>query len=237
MSECATMSVDPGELYVPIKDIRNSLSALPRSDEPKRVAEALASCEENFNLWQNTWLGTATTPTARPDRLWGDDGWIKVQEVLAEVAETIKLLKDADRASEEEQDHAKVGRNPIRRLFMWSHFKKPQVPSSESRSARDVALDIGQAIERLWIHSEIFYESLHGIPAHRQVSPARGRQISRSVLSRHGAIALYQACERSTTQCELDINVWRCRSMPLDPQNAPHPERKQMFFTIYLWNL
>ena len=218
------MSVDPGELYVPIKDIRDSLSALPRSDYSKPVADALASDEENFNSWQTLWLGTATNPTAGPESLWGDDGWIKVQEILAEMAETIKLLEHADRATEEEQDHAKVGRNPIRRLFTWSHFKKPQVPSSGSRCALDVALHIGQAIGRLRIHSELFFQSWHGIPAHRQVSPARGRQISRSVLSRHGAIALYQACQRSKGQCELDIDVWRCRSMPLNPQNTTHPE-------------
>ena len=142
---------------------------------------------------------------------------------------TIKLLEDAHKDTEVESDRAKIGRKSNWRVFTL-RLKKPQVSTSKSRSTLDVALELGQAIERLWIHSEIVFESLHGTPARNRGSPARDREISRSISVRHGAVALYQACYRSTTQCELDLDLLRDRSMPPDPQTTPYPASDTSIF-------
>ena len=38
---------------------------------------------------------------------------------------------------------------------------------------------------------------------------------------RREALALYQACQKSTTQCELDLDLLRDRAIPPDSQNTP----------------
>ena len=82
-----TMSVGPGELYVQIENIYNDLSTSSRLDDSKRVAEALVSSKRNFELWHNTWLGNASDPTARSERLWGKNGWVNIQDIFAEMEE------------------------------------------------------------------------------------------------------------------------------------------------------
>lgn len=93
---------------------------------------------------------------------------------------------------------------------------------SQSPSVLDLALEIGHTIERLGIHSELLFDPLHGIRADKHGSPTRGQQLSGSISVRQGAVALYQACQRSTTKCELDLDLLRDRSMDSDARNAPH---------------
>ena len=151
------------------------------------------------------------------------------------MAKTIKLLEDAHKDTEVESDRAKVGREPTWRPFMLGQLNKPQVLTSKSRSTLDVALELGQAIERLWIHSEILFDSLHDKSVRKHASPVRDREIIRSISVRHGAVALYQACHRSTTQCELDLDLLRDRSMPPDPQTTPYPAfDTSIFYQIFV---
>ena len=118
---------------------------------------------------------------------------------------------------------------------MLDRPKKPQVSTSTSRSALDVALDLRQAIDRLWIHSEILYDFYHGIKAPKDGSSAIEWQISRSLYVRNEAIALYQACQRSTQHCELDIDLLRDRSMPPDPQTTLYPAfDTSIFYQIFV---
>ena len=172
---------------------------------------------------QNTWLPDASDLERSFQRNWGNNGRDKVQELVAGLAETVELLKDADNDAEVDSGHAKLGRMPIWRLFILDRPKKPQVFTSTSRFVLDVALDLGQAIDRLLIHSEIFYDFYHGMNAPKDGASAIEWQISRSVYVRNGAIALYQACQRSTQHCELDLDLLRDRSMPPDPQTTLYP--------------
>ena len=175
------MSVDPGELHAKIEDIHYDISISSGFDEFKQLKEALGSSKSSLKLWQETWLPDASDLRRSCERNWGIIGSDKVHELLAGLAETVKLLEDADNHAEVDSGHAKLGRKPIRRLFMLGQPKKPQVSTSMSRSALDVALELGQAIDRLWIHSEIFYDSYPDRDAPEDGSSATERQISRSV--------------------------------------------------------
>ena len=93
--------------------------------------------------------------------------------------------------------------------------------SISTGSVLDLVLELSHTIERLGIHSEILFDALHGIPADKHGSPTRDKQLSRPISVRQGAVALYQACQRSTTKCELGLDLLRDRSMPSDPNNAP----------------
>ena len=52
---------------------------------------------------------------------------------------------------------------------------------TKTDSRATVALELGQAISRLWIHSEILYDFYHGRDAPKDGSSALEWQISRSV--------------------------------------------------------
>lgn len=210
------------QLYVQIDDIHDALSASSRHNDSERAAEVLARNEKKLKSWQSTWLSNPSNLTVRAERQWGRDGWLQLQKILANIANTIELIKDADQGAEVEPDNVKFGRKLIRNPLISRHRKKPRVPLSQSPSVLDLALEIGHTIERLGIHSELLFDSLHGIRADKHVSPTRGQQLSRSISVRQGAVALYQACQRSTTKCELDLDLLRDHSMDSDPRNAPH---------------
>ena len=72
--------------------------------------EELRCSKSRLNLWQDTWLASASDPTASPERLWEKDGSVKIQDIRAEMADTNKLLEDAHKDAELESDRAKVGR-------------------------------------------------------------------------------------------------------------------------------
>ena len=224
------MSVDPGELLAKIDNIHHDVSIPSSFNEFKQLKEALEPSRSNLQLWHDTWLLGTSDPTARPERLWGKDGWIKIQDILAEMVETTTILEDAHKDAEVESDRAKVGRKPKWRIYML-RLKKPQATNSKLQYTIDVAFELGQAIERLWIHSEMIYESLHGIPARNRGSPA----INSAISVRQGAVALYEACHRSTGQCELDLDLLRDRSMPPDSQTTPYAASDtSIFYRIFV---
>lgn len=205
------------QLCVDIQDIHDTLSASDAHDNSENVLIALESSKQNLQLWQNTWRGDAPNSDGRVERLWGEDGWIDLQKLLTEIAKTIEAIKDADK----ERENAKLGRRSLWKVLMLRHLRKTRGTNSKSPSTLQLALDLDRTIDQLWIHSEVSFESLHGIPVKRYSSPARDQQLARSVLIRQGAIALYQACQRSATQCELDLDLLTIRSMPPDPRDTP----------------
>ena len=228
------MNVDPVELHAKIRDLHHVISISSSFDDSKRVAEALASSEQSFNKWRNTWLLGTSDLTANSERLWGKDGWVMIQDMLAEMVETIKLLEDARKDTEVGSDRAKVGRKLNWRAFM-SRLKEPQVLNSKSLYDLHVALALGQVIERLWIHSEMLFESLHDTSTPKHGSSLRDREVSRSVSVRQGAVALYEACHRSTKRCELGLDLLRDCSMPVGPDTTPHPAiETSIFYQIFL---
>ena len=204
------------QLCVDIQDIHDTLSASDGHDDSENVLIALESSKQNLQLWQNTWRGDAPNSDGRVERLWGEDGWVDLQKLLAEIAKTIEAIKEADK----ERENAKLGRRSLWKVLMLRHLRKTRGTSSKSPSTLQLALDLDRTIDQLWIHSEVSFESLHGIPVKRYSSPARDQQLARSVLVRQGAIALYQACQRSATQCELDLDLLTIRNMPPNPRDT-----------------
>ena len=226
------MSVDPGELQAKLRDIHYDISISSGFDEYKQLERrtGIQQIEDEFVAGQMA-VERLRSHGESPERLWRRDGSIKIQDILAEMAETKKLLEDAHKDTEVESDRAKVGREPNWRLFMLGQLKKPQVLITKPRSTLDLALELRQAIERLWIHSEILFESLH--------ESVRDRESSRSISIRHGAVTFYRAYHRSTTQCELDLDLLRDRRMPSGLQTTSYPafDPSTLSFTKYLADL
>ena len=149
------MSVDPRELHAKLHDIHYHISISSMFDGFEQLKEVLRSSKSSLKLWQDRWLPDASDLETLFHSNWGNKGRDTVQELLAGLVETVELLKDAVYDAQVDSGHAKLSRKLVRRLFMLDRPKKPQVSPSTSRSALDVALELGQAIDRLWIHSEI----------------------------------------------------------------------------------
>ena len=116
---------------------------------------------------------------------WGNIGRDKVQELLAGLAETEELLQDADNDAEVDLGQAKVGRKPIRRLFMFDRPKKPQVSTS---TALDVALELRLSIGCGYNQKSCMTSTTVEMNQ-RMVPPRQSGKFSRSVHVRTGAIA------------------------------------------------
>ena len=150
--------------------------------------------------------------------------WVMVQTRLKEIAKTLDLLQDADA----EPDSTKEGRKPILRLFNFGQLKKPRVPASESPSALDLAGKLSQTIEWLSVHSETSFDFLWCAGRADGGSTEKHQQISHCVTVRHGAVGLYEACERSTRhcersgrKCELELELFGDCIKPTDQQGVP----------------
>ena len=114
------MSVDPGELHSKIQDIHYDISISSGFDEFKQLKEALVSNKSRLKLWQDTWLPDASDlERSFQKKNWGDNGRAKVQELLAGLAETVELLKDADNDAEVDSGHAKLGRTRFGDSSCW----------------------------------------------------------------------------------------------------------------------
>ena len=219
--------------YDNIRHIQITLSPSYDRKQPGRVAIALESSIHKLKLFQNTWLqgawlDGALDPIERSEKLWGKDGWAHVQKTLEEIVGMIQLLKDASNEPDNTQmgpDNTKIGRTPFWKLVKLKLSSKPRVLTTapaELDSVRDLALRLDKTVDQLCIRADVFFESLHPVSTLRHDLAATDPKLSRSIPIRQGAVALYQACQRSATQCELNLDLSRDRFMPSDPQNPPH---------------
>lgn len=214
---------------VKLQDIYDYLSNSPRCDVSERVTITLVVSKKNLEMWQKTWLSEAGDSAVRLESFWGEDGLVKVQELLEEIFKMTELLKDAD----VELDKAKDGRKQIWELFRSGQLKKPQGPTPKSPSALDLAFELSKTIEWLSIYSDVLFELLHGTPTAMHSSPAIDEQLSRCVTVRQGAVALYEACQRSTQHCDLELDFLSDRGMPTNRQDiAPLASETSLFYHI-----
>ncbi len=159
----------------------------------------------------------ASNPGERSERLWGKDGWVEIQKLLAELR--IRYFRASRRRQDRARSCQKKIQKPLWKLVTSGQLKQPRISIEKSPSVlHNLALGLGQTINHLWIHSEISFEILHGAPAQKYGAPARDQELSHSVPVRQGAIALYQACQRSTAHCDVDIGLLGDRSLPTDSQ-------------------
>lgn len=209
-----------------IRHIHNTLLPSSNRDDLGRAVIALKSSTHKLESFQNTWLDGALDPIARSETLWGKDGWFKVRELLEEIVGTIQLWKDADNGP----DNTKLGRTLFRKLVSFSLSLRPRALSIEAGSVLERALHLDKTIDQLCIQADVSFESLHGIPARKHGLVAAKPQLSRSIPIRHGAIALYQACQRSATQCKLDLDLLRNHCTSPNPQHSPRPASDSSLF-------
>ncbi|KAL9130008.1 MAG: hypothetical protein Q9217_001692 [Psora testacea] len=198
------------QLCLKIQDVHDTLAASYGRDDTNRVAMVLESSKQKLGLWKNTWLGDASNAVARSQVLWGKEGWIDVQKLLAEIETTLHQFKPA------EQENVKTSPKPFWRRPIFGQPKKPRTVTLKSPSILDLALELDKNIDELWMYSEVVFESLHGLLAQSLGPPARDQHLAQSIPVRQGALALYHACQRSKTRCDLDIDLFGTQSTPFN---------------------
>ena len=210
-----------------IRHVENTLSPSYDRKNLAPVTIALKSSILKLESFQNKWLDGAPDLIARSEVSWGKDGWADVQGLLEEIVGTIQLLKEASNELDNTQmgpDNNKPGRTPLWKLVKLNLSIKPReltAAPAELGPILELALRLDKTVDLLGVRADISFESLHGIPARRHQLAATFPNLSRSIPIRQGAVALYQACQRSATQCELDLDLLRDRCMPPDPRNTP----------------
>ena len=185
-----------------IQDVHDTLAASYERDDSKRVAMTLESSKQKLELWLNTWLGDASNALARSETLWGKTGWVDVQRLLAEIKTTIQQFHNID-----DHDISNVNPRPWWKRAISSHAKRPRSISVKPPSVSDMALELEKCIDELWTYSEITFDSLHGLLSHDSVQPAKNSLLDQSITIRRGAVALYDACQMSKVECNLDVDL------------------------------
>lgn len=217
-----------------LRHIQTTLSPSYDRKQLERVSISLKSSIYKLDSFQKTYLDGAPDPIERSEILWGKEGWADVQELLEEIVEMIQLLKEFS----DLPDNAKIGRRPFWKLVKLSLSRKPRVLAPAPAPAElglvvDLALRLDKTVSLLCNRAHVFFELLHDIPTQRHGLAATDPRISRSIPIRQGAVALYQACQRSATHCELNLDLLRDRFMPPDAQNPPRsPSDTDLIYNI-----
>lgn len=214
------------ELCVKIQDVHDTLAASYERDDSQRVTMALESGKQKLELWKKTWLSDDSNPIARSEVLWGKDGWIDIQKLLTEIATTLKQFQPV------EKDNQKYQR-PLWIRFFLGQPKKQTSGLSGLPSVLALALELDKSIDELWMYSEIAFDSLHGVLAQNLGPLVRDQQLFQSVPVRQGALALYRACGRSKARCELNVDLFRQRAIPMNPLSHPRPVSLEVEKSIF----
>ena len=185
-----------------IQDVHDTLAASYGRDDSKRVAMTLDSSKQKLELWLSTWLGDASNALARSETLWGKDGWVDVQRLLAEIKTTIKQFENVD-----EHEISNVNPRSWWKRAISSQPKRARSISVKPPAVSDMALELEKCIDELWTYSELAFDSLHGLLSHETIQPAKNELLDQAITIRKGAVVLYDACQRSKVRCNLDVDL------------------------------
>ena len=194
------------KLVKAIQESQRSKSALASAEvreNRQKVGVVLETSRQKFQVWTKTWVDNVTSPAISADQLWGNDGWVDIQKLLA-IAEG-NALKIEDDLVRKDDGVSHVG---WRRSLRSSLMKKHRSLVVKSPSLMDLAIQLSRSIDELWTYSEVAFDSLHGIFAHQLGPPRRERLLARSLHARTGSLALFEACNQSKSDYSLEVDLF-----------------------------
>lgn len=189
-----------------IHESQRSNSALASSElreSRRRVEVVLETSLQKFEVWQKTWIENASDPAISAEKLWGDEGWIDVQKLLASVLSRIDGIENELAKKDDETSHA-----GWRRKLRSSWTNKKRTSSVSHSTLIDLAVQLSRSIDELWTYSEVAFDSLHGIFSHQIQPPLRDRILAKSFHARNGSLALYEACIQSEADYSLELDLF-----------------------------
>ena len=182
---------------------QDAYSPSQTSENGRKVKVVLETSLQKFRVWRDTWTENASHPTINAVELWGDEGWIDIQKLLANVQNIAQRI-DSD-LTKRDDGSTRFG---WRRVLRGSLTRKNQALAVKSPPLLDLPVQLNKSIDELWTYSEVAFDSLHGIFAHQMGPPLRERLLAGSLLARTGALALYEACSQSKADYSLEVDLF-----------------------------
>ena len=200
-----------------VHDLHDKIAAECSLDESKQVPTILDSSGQKLDLWIKTWLGNQAPSQSELTILWGNNGWLDIQNLLNEIKETSLQFQPPD---PRQQQHCSSDSKSWWRKLTWTKQEKPVEHTPTSR-ALDLALELEQKIDQLWAYTEVIFDSLHHFLTREDAKPAICDS-DHLVASRRGAVSLYDAAQNTKHLCLLIVGSpghQKDPSTPTNPEN------------------
>ena len=176
--------------------------------------------------WQHHWFKQDKFAGSRSEELWGKDGSERIQETIVRINQQVvqlgetlgkvskkatntsngkigvelppELTKEVDKAFRD-MDQRKRGHRRFVRFFKF--FNKSMI-----QSLRKPTLDLSLMVDQLEQLSQLSFQTVHGLQTPKNYDGFR-TYVLRSVLSRQGALNLWQSSRCDIYQCSLGIDM------------------------------
>lgn len=181
----------------------DSLSPSQSRESGRKVEVILETSRQKFLVWRKTWIEGVSLPTISAEELWGAEGWIDIQRLLVTVEDTAHKIESE--LARRDDSSTRFG---WKRAFRGSLTRKSQALTVKSPPLIDLTIQLSRSIDELWTYSEVAFDSLHGIFAHRMDPPLRERLLAKSLHARAGSLALYGACSQSKADYSLEVDLF-----------------------------
>jgi len=186
---------------------QRSNSALASSglrESRQKVGIVLETSRQKFEVWAKTWVDNVPDPKISAEKLWGDEGWSDIQNLLGSVQDSAREIETELAKKDDHNSHS-----GWRRTLRTSLIKNKRTMIVKSPPLIDLAVQLSRSIDELWTYSEVTFDSLHGLFSHQIGPPLRERLLARSLHARIGSLALYEACNQSKADYSLELDLVR----------------------------
>ena len=209
--------------------------------------EGIAQAERDVELsrqklqaWRETWSGQDRSLDGKGPQsdiiskaLWGVQGWENIQRILV----TIKRAREKLEAALQEllENANSPPRNRWKAAVRALRSKKLSRSHSKDQNLKELAAELNENVDELWLYTETVFDSLHGVMAQDLKSPSRDRLLQSALHSRAVSLDTYWLCAKYPLDWSLEMNLLDARTMPFnsfeDRANASLHPSYHLFFT------
>ena len=204
----------------------HSLNVFYRYNEVAEAKNLLLSLDISLlrlQKWQNHWFKQSTYNRSTAEKLWGTNGTSEIEETIGKINQMVSQLGETLGKVNEKETSTANGKDGIalppkltkevtkafrdmdqrkrghRRFVRF--FKKSLI-----RSVQNTTRELSSMVDELEQLSSLSYQTLHRMQAFKNRDGFR-EYVLRSILSRQGALNLWDRCRRNKYQCSLGIDM------------------------------
>ena len=166
-----------------------------------RITITLRSTQQGYQRWTQDWFKNVNDFNVHCEKLWGEQGWAEIQDLLRSVSEVSKQIVEFDPPSP-----------PPKTRTRWVFGSLSRTNGSKVGSTLDscslisLAEDLERAFDVLWTYCGQSFEGRYSYRMTKGGSDLEDQDLSESIERRAASLELYRKCHRTRLDCSLDID-------------------------------
>ncbi|KAL8967737.1 MAG: hypothetical protein Q9183_002781, partial [Haloplaca sp. 2 TL-2023] len=166
----------------------------------ERIRLDVSLIYHKVSLWKENWSDQVDNADYSAKILWGNHGWSKIENLLKKIVSiTAQLQLLLEELQIPRRSQAKLRwKQAIERIGKRERVDKHQV-------LHDLALDLSNAVDELWIYSETVFDARHGLLVRKGTFPVHQTLIESALRLRAGSLGLYNLCNSQAEDYNLDL--------------------------------